>query len=185
MFSRCQTRRHDPFHSQKKNHTFALVRPCVMLLIPTGLQAFIQSRWKRNNDSIRRYWQMEVTRSKKSFHEPEFRMNMHTCIFFFPNAHIVEVLLREHIFSTGGRQVVLGFSLMAQFSCWDIKSLPLLLFFCTFSNTQTLTQWLLQSLRLSGNRKQHKANVLFVFVLLLSHLCWGSGFRGQLLCTIV
>lgn len=126
MFPRCQTRRSDPSHKQKKNHPFALVRPCVMLLIPPGLQAFIQSRWKRNNDSIRHCWQMEVTRSKKSFHELEFRMNMRTCIFFLPpNTHIVEVLLCERGFSAGGRRGVLGFSLMAQFSCWDIKSLPL------------------------------------------------------------
>lgn len=80
MFSQA---RPDPSHKQKKNHTFALVRPCVLLLIPTGLQAFIQSRWKGNNVSIHRYWQMEVIHSKKSFHELEFRMNMHTCIFLF------------------------------------------------------------------------------------------------------
>lgn len=131
-----------PSHKQKKNHTFALVRRRVMLLIPTGLQASIQSTWKRNKDSIRRCWQIEVTRSKKSFHELECRM--HTCIFFFfPNEHIVEVLLRERSFSTGGRRVGLGFSLMAQFSCWDTKSLPLLLVFFVHNfqhaDTDTMT----------------------------------------------
>lgn len=51
-------------------------------------------------------------------------MNIHTCIF--PHTHAVEVLLHEHSFSTGGRRVVWGFSLMAQFSCWGI------IHFCCF-----------------------------------------------------
>lgn len=47
---------------------------------------------------------MEVTRSETSFHGLEFTMNMHTCIF--PDTRIVEVLLRERSFSTGGNRVV-------------------------------------------------------------------------------
>lgn len=50
----------------------ALVRQCVMLLIPTGLQALIVCRWKRSNYGIRRLWQMEVTCTEKSFCELEF-----------------------------------------------------------------------------------------------------------------
>lgn len=141
----------------EENHPLALVRHSVMLLIPVGLQAFIvwwTDRWKRNNYSIRLYWQMEVTHPEKSVHELEFRMSIHMCIF--PNVRAVEVLLCERSFSAGGRRVVWELSLMAQFSCWDIKSLPLLLFFCPFSNTETLTQWQLPSTRLSWIRNNKK-----------------------------
>lgn len=155
MFSQCRTGGSHPSHRRgEENHPLALVRHCVMLLIPVGLQAFIvwwTDRWKRNNYSIRLYWQMEVTHPEKSVHELEFRMSIHMSIF--PNVRAVEVLLCERSFSAGGRRVVWELSLMAQFSCWDIKSLPLLLFFCPFSNTETLTQWQLPSTRLSGNQE--------------------------------
>lgn len=67
--------------SGKKNHPVALVRQCVMLLIPTGLQALIVCRWKRNNYGIRRLWQMEVTCTEKSFRELEFLWT-YTSAFF-------------------------------------------------------------------------------------------------------
>lgn len=68
----------------EENHPFALLRHCVMLLIPVGLQAFIvwwADRWKRNNYGIRLYWQMEVTHSEKSVHELEFRMSNERAFF--------------------------------------------------------------------------------------------------------
>lgn len=173
----------------EENHPFALVRHCVMLLIPVGLQAFIvwwTDRWKRNNYGIRLLTDGGHTHSEKSVHELEFRTSIHTCIF--PNARAVEVLPCERSFSAGGRRVVWGLSLMAQFSCWDIKSLPLLLFFCfffPFSNTETLTQWQLPSTRLSGNQETTKGQCSFWLCGALQ--LWMQGFRVQrsTLCRVI
>lgn len=155
----------------EKNHPVALVRQCVMLLIPTGLQALIVCRWKRSNYGIRRLWQMGVTCTEKSFHELEF-MNIY--MWIFPHTHAVAVLLHEHSFSTGGRRVVLGFSLMAEFSCWGIKSLPLLLFFAHFL-TQALTQWQLPSMRLAIRNKTRSMLWLTVKCCVIEH----AGLQGS------
>lgn len=104
-------------------------------------------------------------------------MNIYTCIFL--HMHAVEVLLHEHSFSTGGRRVVRGFSLMVEFSCWGIKSLPLLLFFAHFL-TQALTQWQLPSMRLSGNQEQNKVRVVIDCGVWCDCGSRASRFRGQL-----